>query len=271
VRRSGLFALFVLLASIASARSASAQLEGCPSCHPAATERADHRALLEKHRLSGCVVCHRGVRRAKTASAAHAKDGSDELLSGVRVAASCAPCHVAGSVRGTEALAVGAAAYLELGCAYCHRAGSFGGIEPLGPGLDAIGMRGSPHLRAVLEDPRRVFPLGLMPRFGAFVRREPDRAEALITYLLSLRARPRAPPPEAALVTCEKCHAGGAREELPVLSRHRCAWILAERTELRCTRCHAKALPWRSECAYLTMRRKSCGGCHELEGAEHGD
>jgi hypothetical protein len=231
--------------------------DGCVSCHAETATVAVHAALLPRHAKVSCLGCHRGNGEAREKVAAHGF-GVDELLFAERTGAACVACHVAGSVPGTEAIARGGRSYLERGCGFCHAGAlGLGYVGAFAPPLFAVGSRGSEYLRSVLRAPKKTFPATVMPAYALPAAEERD----LLAYLLSLRGDYIPPAqPAASKQRCATCHAEPKPKQA---AAHRCAFILEERANLTCKRCHAGAVPKsQKECLYIYERRKECGRCH---------
>lgn len=253
--------LAILLALAMTGQAGS--VEACVGCHPAARTAAAHRTVLRPHPTLACTSCHRGVGTATSAAAAHGGTGVSALLAGPATAASCAACHVIG-VEGSERLARGLDVYLEQGCALCHRALGLGASNPMGPALDALGLRDPAYLRALLARPSQFYPGTPMPPYASLLHHQPDEAEALITFLRSLRGEPRPSVGPVAARPCASCHAT-APPASAELTRHDCVRIRAPRAELSCARCHGAEIPTSTrECLYVEGRRAECAGCHEV-------
>lgn len=239
--------------------------ERCTACHAHTATAAAHVALFPVHGFarSRCARCHGGDPSKADVTAAHPKAGPDEILTSSRAEAACASCHVPGSVQGMDAVVRGAATYLELGCAFCHQTPrSPGALIPLGPPLTTIGHRGSRYLRSVVEDPSSIFKGTIMPSYAVTLSMEPEKAEALIAYLLSLRGAPPPAPRHSVADPCARCHRSTPPASDP-FDRHLCALITAQREGFRCAGCHATGLPpGTRECLYVSMRRQDCGVCH---------
>ena len=247
--------------------------ERCPTCHLGLHDQgaagrprplAPHPAILAQHppERDGCVACHGGAGRPLDRRAAHPKDGPDELRRGPLLAAGCPRCHAPGAVTGDRLVVDGVFTFVELGCIACHRAGRVDATSEFGPDLSAIGLRGSAYLRRVTREPSKLFPGTKMPDFTP-VLAERGREDALLAYLLSLRAEPRRRPARdaQAALPCGSCHVGGAPQGAP----HRCVFILERKAELACVRCHAAGAPRTGrECPFVLKHRFICGACHEV-------
>lgn len=269
------FVILAVLSGLCASIPASAE-DTCASCHHSAVDKAPHRAIDKAHPGVQCADCHRGLRGAKTASAAHAYGpagaiGADAVLKGAAVASSCGQCHIPGAVKGTEPLVTGARAYLDLGCPLCHSMLGTRTFAAYAPPLDAIGLRGPAYVEKVVKHPAQVFPKTSMPGFEHYFMLRPDRGAALLLFLAGQRGAPRAKPKAMTDQRCVGCHVGGASK--PTGAPHRCALLKDERSEFSCARCHAKQPPpadAAEECSYVERRSHECGVCHMPPGGPGG-
>ena len=267
----------------------ASEVDRCPTCHlgigrrePAAPGmplpfRA-HGPGLGPHLPDriGCSACHGGNGRALDPVAAHAQAGRgarDPLMREPHIQASCARCHVPGAQAGEERLEQGAWLFLGLGCMLCHplAEGGRGGVD-FGPDLTRIGRKDLAYLKTSLIEPTENFPGSTMPSFRLALGRDPEAMESLLIYLESLAldrmpacgSRGRAE--DLVKLPCATCHAGkGGRASGRM--KHRCAYLLKKKDELRCANCHGSGIPpaGREEgyCPLLQQHRGACSSCHD--------
>jgi hypothetical protein len=244
------------------------------TCHPKV--KTSHARLLgpKAHAEFGCARCHGGKADAPAAEAAHGATGEpDEILRAPYAAAACAGCHVAGAVAGTEALVRGARVYQELGCQLCHRAFGWGDAKAFAPALDFAGLHGAKFLAAEVAHPEQRNRSTVMPAFEhALAARGGEDQRALLTFLLSLRGEARPAPHVPSDASCNGCHAGAKPSAHSGAGpKHRCRFILDQKSELACARCHPKGPPSsEKECLFVLERKRDCGVCHALSGGPGG-
>lgn len=190
------------------------------------------------------------------------------MLPAAHTAASCARCHLPGSVPGTEALVSGARTYQDLGCPFCHQIAGYGAFEAWALPLDAVGHRGATYLSQMLNTPYEVFPGTRMPSFTVKWKDAPARESNLVSYLLTLRGEPRPKGRVPVHQACASCHASKSTDKSQI-SGHRCVELADPKKELSCQRCHPGGVPESErECLYVTQRRFDCGVCHVGERDE---
>jgi hypothetical protein len=259
--------------------------ERCTTCHLNAdrtNENADtppgtvfkaHGPGIGVHNAQqmGCVVCHGGEGRALTKRVAHAAPGGETQDSRMRaphVQASCAQCHVPGSVPGQERLLAGAKLYAGLGCPVCHplSAAGGGGMDE-GPDLRSIGRRTVRELETSLLDPASDFPGSTMPSFNLALGADPKALESLVIYLegLSLPRQPNCAPRGIGLShrpPCTHCH-GGPGFAATGRMEHGCPYILERSESLDCGGCHTAAIPNSDGvCPVIEQHLGACAVCH---------
>ena len=255
-------------------------VERCSTCHEDVerVSSVEEHVYLGAHLLAdvGCSACHGGIGRALQSQAAHSQDetGSPNvLLAAPWTEASCARCHLPGSVEGTERLANGALLFLELGCALCHTPAERGAAVS-GPSLRGRRWTGIPELEAHILDPRRFLSDGEMPAFAPTFQGHEAELQAVELYVYSLSLAPglsfeseRADPRDLE-APCSSCHANTPSQAAPTPA-HRCSYILSKRELLRCDRCHAdKAFQPGKPCPSINEHRSGCGACHTNAGWE---
>jgi len=250
-------------------------VDRCPTCH-----RKPHRAIEGHPRPGqrGCTVCHGGQGR-RLDMQAHAPllgAGPDPFLTGKRIQARCARCHVPTDLAGAAELGRGFQQYLDAACTGCHQPGRLD--EGLGPDLRRLGRRTVDELKDALLRPRESHAgatmWSLAWRFGKGGR----DLDALLTALLAMSDPPQpyraswARPTLRVDVDCTSCHqevVGQRTAGRP----HRCT-LLRETRALRCRGCHSdpssqvKPAPGR-ECPQVRAARPLCAVCH-LRGREDG-
>lgn len=264
------FVILAVLSGLTASIPASAE-DSCASCHHSAVDKPAHRTINQAHAGVECAACHRGLRGAKTASAAHAASGADAVLKTADVESACGQCHIPGAVKGTSRLVTGARTYLDLGCPLCHSMFGTRTFAAYAPPLDAIGLRGQAYVEKVVKHPEVVFPKTSMPGFDHYFMQRPDRGAALLLFLAGQRGAARVKPKAMTDQRCISCHAGGAAK--PSGTPHRCALLKEERSEFSCARCHAKQPPpadAAEECSYVERRSHECGACHMPPGGPGG-
>lgn len=278
------------LPALRAIRACDGNLDRCTTCHLGASESAPgnslpavlrpHPTLLDAHPLDevGCAACHGGNPSALGVEAAHAIPGTraaDPLMTLPHIEASCIRCHVPGQVAGTERVAHGAQAFLQLGCAVCHpfKAAGRGGWD-FGPDLRTLGRRDVGQLTEAIVEPQANFPGSTMPAFTALRDHEPELFADLLLFVQALtleplnRCRDSDAGGQLAFERCTICHAGPDGRAAG-RTEHRCEWIQARREELTCAGCHVGAVPavdsgggW---CLVIRQHRSACGACHSEE------
>lgn len=229
--------------------------------------------LFQAHppRVMGCVLCHGGDGRALDKKRAHSSVGPLRMLPKSQRGVACARCHLPGTIPETQELLRGLQVFRALGCATCHRvAGAVQAADAqagVGPDLDHLSSWSSDDVKLALREPRHVFgPLTEMPSFAGDLDRDPQGANALLSWLASQRGveqMPRAHGDSA--LACIACHSVSPARGF---TAHQCSWIRAQGTQWSCARCHSgeflsASRPAGATCAYIDLQRSACAYCHQ--------
>ncbi len=270
-------------------KNCAGQQERCTTCHLMVNRKElmgpSVKKIYRAHPVSmihhfskgvGCSQCHGGNPEALDPLVAHALTngvGKDPLMTQPNIQASCAKCHLPGSVAGTERLASGAMMFVQLGCMVCHpmQAGGAGSAD-YGPDLRAMGRQHLDYLRTSILEPTANFASSTMPSFRRTFEHRPKELEDLLIYVQSLTMNKASPCATRdkfnGLVRweCTRCHNGPSGKAQGRTS-HSCPYIKERAQELRCSRCHPGSIPepgfFSGRCPVVLAHRKNCAACHD--------